>query len=132
MRQTHDRQSHTPHHQQPQTDHLRVCHVRRRRLETTAQMVPAVRDEPLFPVPEGSPLPRSLTLREQEKAARPRWSRYRSVDPVKCDECLMVLHEHGGKGVATNPARWRRITQGMVLFLCHEHAEGWRETDRLT
>ncbi len=50
-----------------------------------------------------------------------------------CDECAARQHETRGRtpegGGVRAPARHRRIVGALVLLLCHEHTELWRERD---
>ena len=60
-----------------------------------------------------------------------KWSKYRPVNPVKCDHCLRHLAEHNGVGYATNPAKWKRVQNGADELLCYDHAAKQRQVDGL-
>lgn len=71
------------------------------------------------------------TRKDTEKAAQPRWSKYRPKNPVKCDDCMLLLAETQGKGPASQPARWRRKSGVTDLLLCYAHADLRRDSDGL-
>lgn len=87
--------------------------------------------DPLFELPD-QPVERSTELRKKRttRSIRPRWTRYRSVNRVPCDECVMLLHEAGGVGPYARTAQWKRVTPTGDLVLCHAHAEMWRAEDK--
>lgn len=61
--------------------------------------------------------------------AKPAWSRYRPTTPVKCDDCMQILHDAKGHAPLSRFARWRRRHNGKARVLCHAHAQQWREDD---
>jgi hypothetical protein len=69
--------------------------------------------------------------RDTERAARPRWSKYRPLNPVKCDDCMLLLAETQGQAPASQPARWRRQMGRTDLLLCYGHAAIRRDSDGL-
>lgn len=81
------------------------------------------RDEPMFELPPAVPVKRAKTLRDMDREARPRITRYRTAGRTPCDECVLVLHEANGVGPYARAARWRAAYKGRVLFLCNEHAD---------
>jgi hypothetical protein len=81
----------------------------------------------LFDLPPDTPLPRAKTLRELDREARPRWSRYRPVNRVVCDECVIVLHEAGGVGPPPRAARWRLSLGATSFFFCDNHTDQRRQ-----
>lgn len=85
--------------------------------------------DPLFHV-ESSPV-RKPTRREAASALRPRWSKYRPVNPVKCDDCMAVLAETRGEGPASRQAKWRRKQGNLDRLLCYAHAALQRAEDGL-
>lgn len=79
------------------------------------------------PVPVRKP-PRAQT---PASAARPRWSKYRPLNPVKCDDCMAVLAAAQGNGPASRLAKFRRAQGGTDLLLCYAHAQQRRDDDGL-
>jgi hypothetical protein len=63
------------------------------------------------------------TAAQAEADAKPRWTSY-SGKRVACDECVVFLHEHGGRGPFPRSARRVRTVRatGEQLRLCKEHA----------
>lgn len=69
--------------------------------------------------------------RKSTSNAKPTWTRYRPVNVVKCDDCMLVLFLAKGEAPASRPARWKRKQGGEYLLLCYQHAELRREEDGL-
>lgn len=46
-----------------------------------------------------------------------------------CDECVVALHEAGGKGPAPLPVRWRRTSESGHVDLCMPHKQQWAAKD---
>lgn len=63
--------------------------------------------------------------------SKPRWSKYKTKNPVKCDRCLRVLAMARGEGPATMPARFKRVAGGKDELLCYLHAQAQRTEDGL-
>lgn len=62
----------------------------------------------------------------------PKWTKYRPKNPVKCDDCQERLARQRGRGPLAKSARWRRTTADKTTrLLCTEHAQEWREADKL-
>lgn len=91
-------------------------------------MRPEPQDVPLFNVELPAPL---VKPRRELGPGKPRWSKYRVKDPLKCDDCNLVLHLCRGDGPASRRAWWRRKQGGVDLLLCIEHAQQRREEDGL-
>lgn len=86
-------------------------------------------EEPLFyvdPVKVKAP-----TRKDQARAARPVWSKYRPKNAVKCDDCMLLLAQQHGKAPASQPARWKRKQGASDLLLCYAHAALRRDADGL-
>jgi hypothetical protein len=64
-------------------------------------------------------------------AGKPRWIKYRPVNMVKCDDCMLLLALAKGNGPASQPAKWRRVTTDSDLLLCYGHAQERRRDDKL-
>lgn len=67
--------------------------------------------------------------RESTGTGKPKWTRYRPIHPVKCDDCMLVLVIARGEAPASRQARWRRKAEGSDLLLCQGHADLRREED---
>lgn len=80
----------------------------------------------LFEVP--SPIVPKVK-RASTGAGKPRWSKYRPVNPVKCDDCMLLLALTKGKAPRARSARWRRKCGDVDLLLCQGHADQRREED---
>lgn len=84
----------------------------------------------LFEPGPSAPLPRATSL---DRTGRAKWTRHKSKNRVRCDECVIVLHENNGKGPYPKSARWTRrlsTADGVdVKYLCHEHAEAWKQQE---
>lgn len=85
--------------------------------------------DPLFDVE--TPPVKIPSLREEKAASRPRWSKYRPLNPVKCDDCMLVLALAGGKAPASRQAKWRRKAGDSDRLLCYGHASARRAEDGL-
>ena len=92
-------------------------------VEIPAQLI-ACEVVPLFVVPGAERLVAPETPAQAEAARKPRWSSY-SGKRAACDECLVFLHENGGKGPFPRSVRRVRTVRatGEQLRLCKEHAE---------
>lgn len=88
----------------------------------------AAEDVPMFEVdvPTVDTPPRS-----KGGSARPRWSRYKTRSPVKCDDCMLVLALAKGDGPVSRLAQFRRAQGGTDLLLCAAHAQVRRDEDGL-
>jgi hypothetical protein len=82
--------------------------------------------EPLFPI--ASPVVQKVT-RKNSGAGKPRWSKYSPINPVKCDDCMLILALAKGDAPASRQARWRRQCGDSDLLLCYGHAALRREED---
>ena len=69
--------------------------------------------------------------RRAAEKAKPQWSKYRPKNPVKCDDCMLLLAETQGRAPASQPARWRRKVGRSDLLLCYGHAALRRDSDGL-
>lgn len=88
---------------------------------------------PLFDAPDPDRSYRRPKNAQSEKTkTRPKWSRYRPKNPVRCDDCMAQLAETGGRE-PTWPlnARWQRKAGGARRLLCYQHALIWRAHDNL-
>lgn len=83
---------------------------------------------PLFDPPTPDPVRHPQVT---PKPGRPTWSRYRPKNPVKCDDCMAVHAETGGRGPIAGMARWRRAVGRDYRLLCYAHARRWRDHDKL-
>jgi len=77
---------------------------------------------PLFDAPEPEQLKPAETMRNIASRAKPQWRSY-SGKRVACDECIVYLHEHGGRGPQPRSARRVRILGAQQWRLCPQHAE---------
>ncbi len=69
--------------------------------------------------------------RQSASSEKVRWSKYRPLNPVKCDDCMMVLYLARGDAPASRQARWKRKQGDEMLLLCYAHADCRREEDGL-
>ncbi len=93
-------------------------------------------------MPENEPVQAALFIvaqppvrkvtRKSTSSEKPRWSKYRPVHPVKCDDCMYVLFLAEGNAPASRQGKWRRKQGELDLILCYAHAEIRREEDGLT
>lgn len=74
--------------------------------------------------------PVTKVTRKQGRS-RPKWTKYRPINPLKCDDCMLVLALAKGNGPATRQARWKRVQDGKDQLLCYGHADARREEDGL-
>lgn len=82
--------------------------------------------EPLFEV--SLPEKRQRTPTQQQNV---RWTKYGAATPTPCDDCRDGQID-GTKRVAANQARRvRTAPNGTKRWLCHWHANEWREADGL-
>lgn len=86
-------------------------------------------DLPLFDVT--TPPIKTPKRPKAQSSDRPRWSRYRPVNPVKCDDCMLLLAITKGEAPASRQARYRRNLGDSDLLLCFAHAQERREEDGL-
>lgn len=61
--------------------------------------------------------------------SRPVWTVYHPKNPVKCDDCMLLLAERYGDAPASRNARWKRSQGGTYLLLCYAHANLRRTED---
>lgn len=87
-------------------------------------------NEPTLFVPPHSQV--TKVIREKAAGGRPTWSKYRPLNAVKCDDCMLALYQAKGEAPASKPARWKRKQGASFLLLCYGHADLWREEDGLT
>lgn len=85
--------------------------------------------EPLFPV-ETSDVTEPKA--RPKLPGKPRWTRYKAVNPVRCDDCMRVLYDTlGHPAPAARQAKYRRVTHAGDRYLCVDHGRQWREDDGL-
>lgn len=77
-----------------------------------------------------SPLVQKVTRKERGEG-KAKYTRYRPINPVKCDDCMLVLALAKGQAPASRQARWRRKAGEVDLLLCQGHADLRREEDGL-
>lgn len=82
---------------------------------------------PLFDLPEPeqlqpAPLPGKST-------AAPTWRSY-SGKRIPCDECIVYLHRHGGRGPQPRSAQRVRTAGKQQWRLCRAHAEPREAADK--
>lgn len=58
-----------------------------------------------------------------------RWTNTTGARAGACDECIAQLWEQG-LGAAPSHARTQRHLRDTRLFLCHPHAQLWKDRDR--
>lgn len=75
--------------------------------------------------------PPVIKVTRKQGKSRPRWTKYKPVNPVKCDDCMLILALAKGDGPAARQARWKRAQDGAYLLLCYAHADARREEDGL-
>lgn len=85
----------------------------------------ATEDVPMFEVT----VPEVTTPTRPKAAGRPRWSKYRPVNPVKCDDCMLVLTLAKGAAPLARFARHKRAVDGDYLLLCEAHANARKAED---
>lgn len=61
----------------------------------------------------------------------PKWAPYRPKHPLKCDDCMAILHESAGKAPMAQAGRFKRTVNGEFRLLCGPHAQQWRVRDKL-
>jgi len=83
----------------------------------------------LFPVV--TPPVKSPKRPKASSSDKARWTRYRPKNPVKCDDCMLVLALAEGEGPASRQARYRRKQGETDLLLCFAHAQIRRDEDGL-
>jgi hypothetical protein len=86
---------------------------------------------PLFDLPEREVLRAAKTIAQSEKDRNPSWTSY-SGKRLACDECILFLHENGGRGPHPRSVRSVRTVRstGEQLRLCKEHAEPRKQADK--
>lgn len=84
---------------------------------------------PLFDAPEPEQLQPAQTMRDAATRATPQWRSY-SGRRVACDECIVYLHEHHGRGPMPRSARRVRILGAQQWRLCPQHAEPREAADK--
>jgi hypothetical protein len=106
-----------------------------------AKALPRPRAEQPGPVMVAVPLPdmpepviaaaAGKTAAQAERDAKPSWTSY-SGKRAACDECLVFLHEHGGRGPFPRSVRRVRTVRatGEQLRLCKEHAAPREKADK--
>jgi len=90
-----------------------------------------VSDMETMPMFDMKPIREKRVRRPAEPTPGIKWSKYRPVNPVKCDRCLRRLAEQGGRGPASYPAKWKRVQNGNDELLCYDHAAKQRSRDGL-
>lgn len=90
---------------------------------------PTPDDVPLFEV--DTPPVRKAKRPTEASKAKPRWSKYRPLGWVKCDDCMLVLALAKGEAPASRKAQFRRVVGGTDLLLCYWHAYTRHEEDGL-
>jgi hypothetical protein len=59
-----------------------------------------------------------------------RWSRYRVLAPVHCDDCIMETHQQWPVGTyAPARASWRRVAGPKVTYHCFHHSLAQKARD---
>jgi hypothetical protein len=84
-------------------------------------------EDALFPTPAQPKTERPKSIYQAEE--KPKWTRHRPVHPAKCDHCLAVLAEKGGRGGAARMACYKRTADGKSQLLCYQHMALQREAD---
>lgn len=77
------------------------------------------------PVPVKPPKPPVKTTGE------PVYGKYRPKNPVKCDDCMLLLVQMNGMAPIARFARFYRRAGGQKRLLCAGHKNQWRERDGL-
>ncbi len=75
--------------------------------------------------------PTTQKVTRKASNGKPKWSKYRPVNPVKCDDCMLILALAKGEAPASRQARWKRKTEDADLLLCYGHADIRRAEDGL-
>jgi hypothetical protein len=73
--------------------------------------------------------PRIVKVKRAQGKSKPRWAKYRPKNPVKCDDCMLVLALAKGRGPASRQARWKRVQDAADQLLCYAHAQVRRDED---
>lgn len=83
---------------------------------------------PLFdvPAPAERPAPKRVIT-----GGAATWASYRPKNPARCEDCVIYLHQHGGRGPAALAATHRRTADGEARYLCGPHAQRWRDADKM-
>lgn len=82
-------------------------------------------DVPMFDV-GSTPV---VTPKRPHAKGRPRWSPLHLKNPLKCDDCALVLAQAHGEGPVARYATHRRAINGTDLLLCDAHAQERRDED---
>jgi hypothetical protein len=85
---------------------------------------------PAFEMPEPVKRPAPRTA-QKAGTTPPKWARYRPKNPVKCDHCMAVHVETGGRGPLAAMASFSRTAGGVRELLCYQHAQTQRVKDGL-
>lgn len=88
----------------------------------------ATEDVPMFEV-ETPPV---VTPKRPRGQSKPKWTRYRLKNPVKCDDCMLVLTLAKGEAPPARFALYRRVQDSKDLLLCAAHAQDRRDEDGMT
>lgn len=86
-------------------------------------------DDPVVEVVQPPPI--QLVRRRSTSTSKPSWSKYRPINAVKCDDCMLILFLAKGEAPASRPARWKRRQGTDYVLLCYQHAELRRAEDGL-
>lgn len=82
----------------------------------------------MFPEPPRENVKPVASMRDSQKAARPSYTVHKGKR-VACNECVVFLHEHGGKGPHVRSARVVRKVGKEKLFLCQQHGDIRKKED---
>jgi hypothetical protein len=85
-------------------------------------------DVPMFDVEPA----RVITPKRPRVPGGPKWSVLNRTDPVKCDDCSLVLAMAKGAAPPARMAHFRRVAPDRTdLLLCAAHAQTRRDEDGL-
>lgn len=66
-----------------------------------------------------------------ETTGVPVYGKYRPKNPVKCDDCMLLLVQMRGLAPLARQARFYRRAGGQKRLLCAGHKNQWLERDKL-
>lgn len=69
------------------------------------------------------------TKADDDRKTKVGWHRYKSPNPVTCEDCLTELKDGERKGVSV--ASYKRLHGDQVRFLCFQHTQVQRHRDQL-
>lgn len=88
-------------------------------------------DDPIPTLGDPDPVRRPSPKHTPVSDHKPKWTRHAPTWAVRCDHCMRLHAETGGRSPLAAQARWARDAGGERELLCPQHAQAQRQRDRI-